>query len=195
MIGHMGWFQCAQNVWPAPPQLKFQERPRGTPQPLWRSHKSRCCLLVRPCCTERQRWRSNRRLLPHPPWRRRSLLAMARQPAQGLSRAPKRARRQTASPESSPESARLPLLLHALFRVVVSNDLLVRVIIFPDNFHVESRLLKFFHRVFRCCVVVIHCDCCVCARLFCLPFKFGFGWPRFPFTLPLRLSSEGVSDQ
>src|SRR5580692_2045517 len=93
---------CSKDFWPQPHQRKFHEQLPDTGPLLWRSRRSRCCLLVCLCCTDRHRWHSNRRLPPRPPGRQRSRPPMDRQPAPSLSRAPKRMRRQTVSPRSHP---------------------------------------------------------------------------------------------
>src|ERR1700689_2558858 len=92
----------SKHFWPEPSQRKFHVQLPETGPPSWRSRRSRCCLLVCLCCTDRHRWHSNRRLPPHFPGPRRSRPPMDRPPAQGLSRVPKRMLRQTVSPRSRP---------------------------------------------------------------------------------------------
>jgi hypothetical protein len=86
----------------------------NTGPPEWRSRRSRYCLSIHLHCTDRRRWHSNRRLPRVSPGRRRSMPPADRQPARGLSLAPK----QCGAKEQFPESTASPLL------------------------HVEARLLK-----------------------------------------------------
>src|SRR5580704_2466955 len=115
---------------------------------------------------------------------------MGRQQVSGRLLAPRRMRRQTASPRRHPESALPPPILHAVSRVVVADDVLVRVVVPPNDrqlLHVEARFLKFLHRAFRCRVVVKHCNHRVCVRHVLSPLQCGFGWLRVNFVLPLCL--------